>query len=461
MALPRAASFLALSTVAVVAFACGGRSTLDGPYLGENDGTSAGTGGSSGKAGTAGVGNVGNTAGYSGSGNVGNAAGFGGQSPTCAPGMACQPGAACTTSDGPPCVTYCQCAGGAYQCQTNCGQAGAAGAPSQCLPGYPCSPGMGCSAPDPYQPDCFYDCSCSKSGVLQCGQTCTGPGGAGGSPSACEVCVMQGAGPPACDPMGSKCGQNPACWKWSDCVAASGCLSTSDIASCVDSSCGPPPGAVEKAATDFIECAACACQGPCGVSPQYCGAGGGPPQGCTSCAKKAIESNQCAGELQQCAATPGCSQLGQCALQAGCLEQPDPVTCAKKSCKGSPQAHKAVESIFQCAACSPSCGAACSVACGGGGTGGAGGGPQTSCDQCTQTKGQQQCAKQLVACMQSVDCQAIGKCTDSGASLDDCYKKYPKGVPAYDAVLTCMVCEACPGPCSEYGPFFCYDTGAN
>lgn len=350
--------------------------------------------------------------------------------------------------------SFSACAGASSEV---CGAEGPGGGPQGCTQGAPCQAGSGCAGIDPFDPSCTNSCNCVN-GAFQCATTCSGPG-AGGGPGDCNSCVSSSA-KAVCPGLASQCAQFPGCTGLFDCITKTGCHSAPNPIACASQSgCFLPAGPATNVAADLSNCSKCNGCGICPISPGECGsnpgpgggpgAGGGSGQQCGDCTLGVIQTGQCPKELSQCEGTPGCLQVAQCAKSAGCLELADPVGCAQKSCKGTPQAFASFGNLFQCAGCGV-CPFAC-LACGGGG---AGGGPAQSCDQCVQNN-QFKCQGQINACLADSQCQQFLDCVQN-QDPDVCQQKFPKGVPGYQKIIQCLVCGACGGECAnEIPPGFC------
>ena len=478
--------------------AVGGASGKGG--TGNTGNTGGSTGGTSGKGGTGNTGNTGGTAGAPGcqsclssvsSGQCAGAYKMCLGNPQCAQLDACIQKNGCLDAGGgdPNAVNTCvqkACApflggGNPYQgyldcalCTTPCGgvpacnqladavcgTAGTGGGPSTCQPGAKCQPGTGCAGPVPGQPNCSYQCNCGPNGTYQCGESCVGPGGAGGGPAGCTSCVQGAIKSPACGMQQAQC--NGQCQQFVSCVLKTNCAQSPNPVQCANQAgCNAPGGSVQ-AAVNLLNCAECqGCQGICPTQPNQCsgGAGGG-PSGCSNCVFSLIQTGGCPAESSKCAQTTGCFQLAQCLQNAGCLSSPDPVACGlTKGCKGTPAATDALTGFLTCAECGQ-CSNQCSgstlcgpVSAGAGGSAGAP--PQLTCDQCVQ-QNQDKCAAPINACFSDMECNALLQCMQNGADPQPCYDQFPGGVPGYNAIVSCLACDACPTECAgNVPPDFC------
>lgn len=76
------------------------------------------------------------------------------------------------------------------------------------------------------------------------------------------------------------------------------------------------------------------------------------------------------------------------------------------------------------------------------------------CDACGQCARQDICAEAITACLQNSSCVAIDEClqlcgADKTCSAQ-CYADNPNGRAAYDAISTCIYCDACALDCKGY-----------
>lgn len=92
---------------------------------------------------------------------------------------------------------------------------------------------------------------------------------------------------------------------------------------------------------------------------------------------------------------------------------------------------------------------------------GAGGAASTACDDkgdcnaCSNCARNDACRSQEAACQQNSACIGLNEClllcNQDQFCEDDCVAGNQAGVSAYNALLTCIVCDACPNDCAGLG----------
>jgi hypothetical protein len=204
------------------------------------------------------------------------------------------------------------------------------------------------------------------------------------------------------------------------------------------------------------------------------GGKGGAPGVCTGCLQEAFEDGVCPGEQSICQQTSGCQAFGQCMLDAGCLNVPNPQGCAQQAgCKGSPQARQAFRALTSCLACD-SCQGACPAltqqcipgtggSSGTGGNGGAGGSIEEQCAACQETAFPI-CEESYYACLNNPGCNAILTCFQGCGDNDDlcyqqCWQENPSGQQSYYQLYVCFFCTACGDTCGQLVPEVCGSQG--
>jgi hypothetical protein len=83
------------------------------------------------------------------------------------------------------------------------------------------------------------------------------------------------------------------------------------------------------------------------------------------------------------------------------------------------------------------------------GGGGCDTGSCDTCQQCAMNGGP--CSDEIDACFANVDCSAFLDCLSAcgdDVCMNACVDAHPNGLPLYDAVGTCVFCDACPLTCA-------------
>jgi hypothetical protein len=197
---------------------------------------------------------------------------------------------------------------------------------------------------------------------------------------------------------------------------------------------------------------------------------GGAPEVCHGCIQEAFEDGACPDEQVSCQQTSGCQAFGQCMLDAGCLNMPNPPGCAQQAgCKGSQPARQAFRELASCLICN-SCQGACPVlaqqcipeaggSSGIGGNGGASGSIEEQCAACQETAFPI-CKESYYACLNNPGCNAILNCFQGCDEYDkpcyqQCWQENPTGQQSYYELYACFFCTACGDTCGQLVPEVC------